>query len=72
MTRSVFGDAIDTAKVRINNRKWAFFQPRHVVMAPRGQLLRALRFTITDGRITGIEVIGHPARLEKLQLSVVE
>ncbi|WP_326523112.1 vgr related protein [Sphingomonas sp.] len=32
----MFGDAIDYGAVRIANRKWAFFQPRHVTMAPRG------------------------------------
>jgi hypothetical protein len=34
----VFGDAIDYPRVRIVRRKWAFFQPRHVVMAPRGSI----------------------------------
>jgi hypothetical protein len=38
LTRSVFGSAIDTAPVRIHNRKWAFFQPRNVTMAPMGHL----------------------------------
>ncbi len=38
LTQSVFGDAIDTARVRINNRKWAFFQPRDTIMAPDGHL----------------------------------
>lgn len=38
LARSVFGDAIDYAPVRLCNRKWAFFQPRGVVMAPRGNL----------------------------------
>jgi hypothetical protein len=38
LTRSVFGNAIDTSGVRINNRKWAFFQPRGTVMAPDGHL----------------------------------
>jgi hypothetical protein len=38
LARSVFGDAIDYARVRIVNRKWAFFQPKHIVMAPRGAI----------------------------------
>ena len=38
LARSVFGDAIDYRKVTIRRRKWAFFQPRHVTMAPRGHL----------------------------------
>lgn len=38
LARSVFGDAIDYAQVRIHRRKWAFFQPRQVTMAPRGHI----------------------------------
>ena len=36
LARGVFGTAIDYDRVRIARRKWAFFQPRHIVMAPRG------------------------------------
>jgi hypothetical protein len=36
LARSIFGDAIDYAAVRIARRKWAFFQPRDTVMAPSG------------------------------------
>ncbi len=38
LARSVFGDAIDYAPVRLHRRKWAFFQPRGVVMAPDGHI----------------------------------
>ncbi len=38
LARSVFGDAIDYAAVTLVRRKWAFFQPRRVVMAPRGHI----------------------------------
>lgn len=38
LSTSVFGGAIDYASVRIHSRKWAFFQPRHVAMAPDGHL----------------------------------
>lgn len=38
LARSVFGDAINYAPVRIHQRKWAFFQPRNVVMAPDGDI----------------------------------
>ena len=38
LARSVFGDAIDYAPVRIVQRKWAFFQPRETVMAPMGSI----------------------------------
>jgi len=44
-----------------------------VVMAPRGRLVRALRFTIAGGnKITEIEVIGDPARLGELDVSIVD
>lgn len=36
LAASVFGGAIDYDPVRIARRKWAFFQPRDTVMAPRG------------------------------------
>lgn len=36
LARSVFGDAIDYAQVALSRTKWAFFQPRHTVMAPTG------------------------------------
>ena len=36
LARSVFGSAIDYAQVRLARHKWAFFQPRDTVMAPRG------------------------------------
>jgi hypothetical protein len=36
LARSVFGDAIDYDRAGIAHRKWAFFQPRQVVMAPTG------------------------------------
>ena len=43
-----------------------------VVVAPRGRLVRALRFTVASGRITEIEVIGNPARLGELDVSIVD
>jgi RNA polymerase sigma-70 factor (ECF subfamily) len=43
-----------------------------VVVAPQGRLVRALRFTIANGKITGIEVIGNPARLGELDVSIVD
>ena len=38
LARSVYGDAIDYDRVAIVRGKWAFFQPRHVVMAPLGAI----------------------------------
>jgi RNA polymerase sigma-70 factor (ECF subfamily) len=43
-----------------------------VVVAPQGRLVRALRFTIANGKITEIEVIGNPARLGELEVSTVD
>jgi len=38
LARSVFGDAIDCARVTIRRRKFFPFQPQRVTMAPRGHL----------------------------------
>jgi hypothetical protein len=38
LARAVFGDAIDYAAAGIAHSKWAFFQPRDTVMAPRGTI----------------------------------
>lgn len=38
LARGMFGDAIDYMRVRIVLGKWAFFQPRDTVMAPRGSI----------------------------------
>jgi RNA polymerase sigma-70 factor (ECF subfamily) len=43
-----------------------------VVVAPQGRLVRALRFTIANGKITEIEVIGNPTRLSELDVSIVD
>ena len=38
LARGVFGDAIDNDAVSINNRKFIFFQPRRITMAPNGNI----------------------------------
>jgi RNA polymerase sigma-70 factor (ECF subfamily) len=43
-----------------------------VVVAPRGRLSRALTFKIANGKIIEIEVIGNPARLGELDVSIVD
>src|SRR5262245_10552369 len=43
-----------------------------VVVAPQGRLVRALRFTIANGKISEIDVIGNPERLRELDVSVVD
>ncbi len=36
LARTMFGDSIRYDEARIANRKWAFFQPKQVAMAPTG------------------------------------
>jgi RNA polymerase sigma-70 factor, ECF subfamily len=43
-----------------------------VVVAPRGRLLLVLDLRITHGKITEINVIAEPARLQKLDLAVLD
>lgn len=38
LARSVFGESIEYDAVEVRHSKWAFFQPRRVVMAPMGHL----------------------------------
>jgi hypothetical protein len=38
LARSVFGDTIDYARVRMVRRKWWPFQPKGIVMAPTGNI----------------------------------
>jgi RNA polymerase sigma-70 factor (ECF subfamily) len=42
-----------------------------LVVAPQGRLLRALRFTITAGKITQIDVVADPENLEQLDLAIL-
>jgi RNA polymerase sigma-70 factor (ECF subfamily) len=43
-----------------------------IVMAPRGRLILVLAFIIGDGKISRIDVIADPARLEELDLAVLD
>jgi len=43
-----------------------------VIVAPRGRLFRALRFSISNGKIAAIDVIGDPEHLNRLELAVLE
>lgn len=38
LVRSMFGNAIDCARVRVKRRRWFPFQPRATTMAPTGHL----------------------------------
>jgi RNA polymerase sigma factor (sigma-70 family) len=42
-----------------------------LVIAPKGRLFRALRFTLTHGKIAKVEVIGDPERLRQLDLAIL-
>ena len=38
IARTVFGDALDYAPIKLRRRKWFPLQPRNITMAPRGHL----------------------------------
>jgi hypothetical protein len=38
LAQSIFRDALDYDRVRIHNRKWWWFQPQQITMAPDGHL----------------------------------
>jgi RNA polymerase sigma-70 factor (ECF subfamily) len=42
-----------------------------LILAPRGKLIRAVTFTVGDGKVTRVEVIGDPARLRELLIAVI-
>jgi RNA polymerase sigma-70 factor (ECF subfamily) len=42
-----------------------------LIVAPRGQLYRALRFTFIDGRVARLDVIGDPRSLQTIQIGVL-
>jgi RNA polymerase sigma factor (sigma-70 family) len=42
-----------------------------LVIAPQGRLFRALRFTLAEGKIAAVEVIGDPERLRRLDLAIL-
>lgn len=43
-----------------------------LVVAPRGKLFRVLSFTLRDGKIAGIDVVGDPEQLSRLEVSMLE
>lgn len=43
-----------------------------VVVAPRGKLWRVLRFTLVNGKIAEIDVVGDPERLRQFNLAVLQ
>ncbi len=63
---------------RLASDRIRFTQPALVngavglVMAPGGRLFVVLAFTITDGKITAIDVIADPPRLRQVELAVLD
>jgi RNA polymerase sigma factor (sigma-70 family) len=43
-----------------------------LILGAQGRLSRALTFTIANGKISGIEIIGDPARLGQLEVSALD
>ncbi|WP_163990150.1 sigma-70 family RNA polymerase sigma factor [Pyxidicoccus caerfyrddinensis] len=43
-----------------------------LIVAPRGRLLRALRFTLMHGKVVQIDVVAEPASLRELDLGVLD
>jgi RNA polymerase sigma-70 factor, ECF subfamily len=43
-----------------------------VILAPGGQLVRALKFDLVGGRIARIDAIGDPVRLRELEIAVLQ
>jgi RNA polymerase sigma-70 factor (ECF subfamily) len=42
-----------------------------VIVAPRGRLVRAMIFTVTNDKVTRLEAIGNPARLRELDIAIL-
>jgi RNA polymerase sigma factor (sigma-70 family) len=42
-----------------------------IIVAPRGRLFRALRFTFAEDRIAAMEVIGDPERLQAIEIGAL-
>ncbi len=43
-----------------------------LILAPRGRLSLALRLTVVNGKITGMDVVADPERLGQLTLGVLD
>ena len=43
-----------------------------VVVAPRGRLRMVMRLTVVEGKIVEVEAVADPARLERMELAVLE
>jgi RNA polymerase sigma factor (sigma-70 family) len=43
-----------------------------LIMAPRGRLIKVLRFSFAKGRIDAMEVIGEPQRLKEIKIGILD
>ena len=41
-------------------------------MAQGGRLFRVMRFTVELGKIANVEIVGDPARMETLEVKILE
>jgi hypothetical protein len=77
MAREVRGASTWAKQFIALSRGLRFVQPALIngsvglILAPRGNLSRALTFTFTNAKVTQVEVIGDPARLRELDIAVL-
>jgi RNA polymerase sigma-70 factor (ECF subfamily) len=75
--RELRGASTWAAQLIALSRGMRFVQPAlingsvGVILAPRGQLARALVFTFRNDKVTRLEAIGDPARLRELDIAVL-
>ena len=76
-TREIRGASTWAKQFIALSRGLRFVQPALIngsvglILAPGGKLSRALTFTVTNAKVTQVEVIGDPARLRELDLAVL-
>ena len=77
LAREVRGASMWAKQFLALSRGLRFVQPAlvngslGVVVAPRGKLAKVLIFTVTNEKITRVEVVGDPARLRQLDIAVL-
>ncbi len=75
--RELRGASTWAAQLLAMSRGLRFVQPAlingsiGVILAPRGQLARALIFSFKNDKITRLEAVGDPARLRELDIAVL-
>jgi RNA polymerase sigma factor (sigma-70 family) len=78
VTREIRGASTWVKQFVALSRGLRFVQPALIdgsvglILAPGGKLARALRFTVTNAKVTRVEVIGNPDRLGELDIAVLD